>query len=102
MNIHVNAHGGGAAGSAAVSSTGTTVIVPDTGHRRYLIVQASKDNTGPVFLRMSQTESAELGKGIVLWPGDFHEWSWNDMYWGPIRGIVAEGVVATVYWHEGK
>jgi hypothetical protein len=100
--INVNAHGGGPIGNATVNDTGTTVIVPDTGPRRYLIVQADKDNTGPIFIRMDPTLPAVFGSGIVLYPGGFQEWTWDNMYWGPIRGITAPGTTQKAYFHEGK
>ena len=102
MNMHLNAHGGGPMGAATVDDTGTDIIVPDTGTRRYLIMQADKANAGPVFIRMHKTEPAIPGQGIVLWPGDFHEWGWDTMYWGPVRGAAEVGKTGKVYWHEGK
>lgn len=100
--ISVNAHGGGAVGSALLDDTGLVVAVPDTGPRRYLFVKADVNNVAPIFLRMHQTAAAVVDAGIVLYPGDWHEWTWENMYWGPIRGIVPTGNTAKLFWHEGK
>jgi hypothetical protein len=102
MSIHTNAHGGGQAGRSYADDSGNDIVVPDTGRRRYLFVQASRANTGVVFLRMHPTEPAEVEHGIPLYPGDWHEWTWDSMYWGPIRAAAETGTIATIYWHEGR
>ena len=110
--IHPALHNGGTADNATVTGVGTTVVVPGARtddvpagtnyKRRYLFIKSSRDNTEPVFLKMHPTESAEMEKGIVLYPGEFHEWTYLNMYQGPIRGITTSGSTALLYWHDGR
>jgi hypothetical protein len=108
MAVYEVIHGGGDAGVVEVDDTGETIVLPNqelrnpAGNRtrRYAIIVADPANTLPVFLRLHQTELAEAGKGIPLFPGFFYEITMDNLYMGAIRAVVAAGT-ETLFIHDG-
>ena len=100
--IHPSLHDGGEVYGGSVDDTGTVELMPAVDNVRYRIIQADINNVGPIFIRLHRTDSAVINKGIVLWPGDFHEIIYANMYEGPIRGICAPATTEMFYGHDGR
>jgi len=96
-------HGGGEAYGVVIDDTGQSVAQPAKQNVVYRIVIADKDNTGVVFLHLppDPDDPATFGKGIPLWPGDFHEITYENMYEGVIKAIAPPGTTQTLFGHDG-
>ena len=102
MPIHESEHAGGKAYGTVIDDTGANVVQPAVAGVKYRIIIADKANTGVVFLHLHPTENAVFGEGIPLWPGDFHEITYETMYRGNIRAISPPGTTQTLYGHDGR
>ena len=95
-------HKGGSSGVATVTTTGSVIAIADTGNRRrYLFLKADPTNTNAISLKLHATAAAVHLEGITLYPGDFHEFTMESMYYGPIRAIVNTGT-EKLQWQEGQ
>ena len=89
-------HGGGPTSSVVIEASSTLVIAENLA-RKYAIIVASRDNPGPIFLKLSpqfplEDDVAVVDQGIPLYPGDAYEMIENEnLFVGSILGIKPAG-----------
>jgi hypothetical protein len=98
MGLFADVHGGGLPGNFAVAVT-SAELTPEESLRRYTYIRNPSTNTALVYLSLS-TAAAEVGKGILLEPGDIYTIDTNNAYTGAIQCIGT--AVATILIQTGR